>query len=288
MRDESSATAPQSNGEGILGIECTEDTRDNEVSSRTQSTEPIERYQSTEREDEPSRVELGDESTEASTNIPPKQSPWSRLVKRLGKAGAVALCVCVPLVIVVVVVVAVCCALPKETLDPPTVTASVEMNGESREVSNDDIVNKAPAFTLQYPDMPKEGCKTKTRYTVKGQKTGKWGMDLPAPGSTLDGTYQFEFMYTCRRVKSRIAHLNLIIDKALPDILVKEEKPTAGRWIGLSFNAPDKSDTSNIEWTVEQKVSELTGRTAGESESALIETDEEGQRFAVGEAGTLL
>ena len=116
MRDGSSGPSVYtSDGEGILGVECSESTGGASEASYTgsaQSTEAIERYRSSGTERASSCVELGDEGTEGSSSAPPKQSPWGRLVGRLGRPGAIALCVCVPVVVAGIVAAVVLCALP--------------------------------------------------------------------------------------------------------------------------------------------------------------------------------
>ena len=69
----------------------------------------------------------------------------------------------------------------------------------------------------------------------------------------------------CKRSVSEITSFNLTVDSGLPDILPVGEL-TAGRWINVSFNAQDKSDTKDFKWSVIQKNSEVERRGVENSE----------------------
>ena len=69
----------------------------------------------------------------------------------------------------------------------------------------------------------------------------------------------------CKRSVSEITSFNLTVDLRLPDILPVGEL-TADRWINVSLDAQDKSDTKDFKWSVVQKNSEVERREGENSE----------------------
>ena len=74
----------------------------------------------------------------------------------------------------VVVIIAVCCALLiKKKTNAPSITATVEMNGESREVGDEDTINRIPSFSSQeFDELRKEdtSCGMRSRVKYSGKK----------------------------------------------------------------------------------------------------------------------
>ena len=147
--DSSGPSVCTSDREGILSVECSESQRGSwgeaSYTRSTWNTETIERYRSSGTERASSYTELGDEEAEASNNVPPKQSPWARLVGRLGKPGAIALCICVPAAVVAVVAV-VCCFCFRGSPGVPQITL-VDANGVSQGPGEGILVDACPVFT---------------------------------------------------------------------------------------------------------------------------------------------
>ena len=214
--------------------------------------------------------------------------------KKKNKKLILGLSIGIPLLVIIVVIV-VCCTLlikKKKNIDAPNVTASVNMNGETRELNRGDVINKPPTFKLSDSDNSKEdtSCSIESKATCD-KKESEWEEGLnPSTRNNLKGDCEFEFRRVCKRSVSDVTTFNLMIDKGLPDIaLPVESQLTANKWIKLSFEASDSSDTNEFEWTVEKKKA-IIKRTAeeGDDDDDLIRIDKDGKRFAVGGSGDFI
>ena len=103
------------------------------------------------------------------------------------------------------------------------------MNGTTRPVKDNDVVNKPPTFSLSTKESEEDtSCKIENNTSCEGSK-GKWKKGLNIIGNNLEGECKFEFRKVCKRSVSEITSFNLIIDAGLPDINLPVGDLTASR-----------------------------------------------------------
>ena len=187
----------------------------------------------------------------------------------------------------IVVIIIVCCVLLiKKKVDAPNVTASVSMNGTTRDLSGCDVINKAPTFKLSDSENSKKSTKCHVESKATCGEDGEWEKGLnSSTGDNLSGDCTFEFRRVCKRSVSETTAFSLTIDRGLPDIgLTDTSELTANKWFGVSFNTQDESETSGFDWGVERVKPEMKENSAEKSDEP-IKIDKVKQRFTVGGSG---
>ena len=245
-----SSTAANERDEGILGIECSQESCGEWMTGESQ----VEEYYST-RNTGTSGVELGDEDGEGS-NYPSKQEKQGE-EKKKKKPLVIALSVVIP-VLVIAAIAAVCCVLfiKKPTNKPiasPNITTAIEMNGDTKDIKEGELINKIPIFSPL--DIEDASCYIESRFGIEGGEMGEWKKDLPSSSDHISyGTYIFEFRYMCKGSQSDVETLRFVVDPSLPDIILEPKSNIlTDRWVSFTLKFPNgEDDISSITgWKVD-------------------------------------
>ena len=100
-----------------------------------------------------SDIQPKEEPVDTQNEVEHKEKSDKKDKKKKRRPLVLGLSIGIPLLVVVVIIIVCCILLIKKKTEAPSITASVEMNGESREVRDGDVMNKLPTFSLSSEEI---------------------------------------------------------------------------------------------------------------------------------------
>ena len=119
-------------------------------------------------------VEVIASTKDVESDTQPREEPVDTQAKVENKKRrplVLGLSIGIPLLVIIIIIIVCCVLLIKKKTSAPNITASVEMNGTTRPVKDNDVVNRLPTFSLNSEEIEEDtSCKMENKTSCEGSK----------------------------------------------------------------------------------------------------------------------